>query len=213
MTPRRCGDSSRHRSTGFQGALGKAGWYGPRGAAGMAAGRGHLRGADDYGTATYPGGLTCIGSWFCSSPSLGCSAPRWRRSPPRTRGSDRKALQPYHHQHARLPGARDRGRSGRRRRAVDRRRGVLPRRLLGRRAVRRVPRLHAASGRVEQGGSSTELALAAGRDDLAQEGWVYAGGSNTFDLGVPAKFLIYLTAASTRSPPPTTCLTRGPRRS
>lgn len=41
---------------------------------------------------------------------------------------------------------------------------------------------------------ATELALAAARDDLAQEGWVYAGGSNTFETGVPVKFVIYLAA-------------------
>lgn len=45
---------------------------------------------------------------------------------------------------------------------------------------------------------ATELALAAARDDLAQPGWVYAGGSNTFDLGVPAKFVIYLAAGEYR---------------
>jgi hypothetical protein len=45
---------------------------------------------------------------------------------------------------------------------------------------------------------ATELALAAARDDLAQEGWVYAGGNNTFEQGVPVKFLIYLAAGEYR---------------
>ncbi|MDP9472790.1 MAG: hypothetical protein M3Q71_19355 [Chloroflexota bacterium] len=40
--------------------------------------------------------------------------------------------------------------------------------------------------------TATELALAAAREDLAQEGWVYAGGNNTFDVGVPVSFIIQL---------------------
>lgn len=39
-----------------------------------------------------------------------------------------------------------------------------------------------------------ELAQATARDDLAQPGWIYAGGSNTFEVGVPVKFVIYLAA-------------------
>lgn len=39
---------------------------------------------------------------------------------------------------------------------------------------------------------ATELALAAASEDLAQEGWVYAGGNNTFEEGVPVSFLIDL---------------------
>jgi hypothetical protein len=39
---------------------------------------------------------------------------------------------------------------------------------------------------------ATKQALAAARDDLAQEGWVYAGGNNTFEIGVPTSFVIYL---------------------
>ncbi len=38
--------------------------------------------------------------------------------------------------------------------------------------------------------TATELALAAAREDLAQEGWVYAGGNNTFDVGEPVSFII-----------------------
>ena len=37
---------------------------------------------------------------------------------------------------------------------------------------------------------ATELALAAARDDLVQEGWGYAGGSNTFDPDEPVSFVI-----------------------
>ena len=54
--------------------------------------------------------------------------------------------------------------------------------------------------------TATELALAAARDDLAQEGWVYAGGSNTFEPGVPVSFVIqfapgeYQIAASIYAP-------------
>ncbi|MBA2276368.1 MAG: hypothetical protein H0W06_01280 [Chloroflexia bacterium] len=39
---------------------------------------------------------------------------------------------------------------------------------------------------------ATELALAAARDDLAQAGWGYAGGNNTFEDGVATVFLIDL---------------------
>jgi len=39
---------------------------------------------------------------------------------------------------------------------------------------------------------ATELALAAASADLAQPGWVYAGGNNTFELGVPVKFIVQL---------------------
>jgi hypothetical protein len=39
---------------------------------------------------------------------------------------------------------------------------------------------------------ATELALAAGRDDLAQPGWQYLGGANTFVPGEPVVFAIYL---------------------
>ena len=39
---------------------------------------------------------------------------------------------------------------------------------------------------------ATELALAAARDDLAQPGWQYLGGANTFEVGVPVTFAIYL---------------------
>jgi hypothetical protein len=38
----------------------------------------------------------------------------------------------------------------------------------------------------------TELALGAGRDDLALADWEYVGGTNTFDLGVPVSFAAYL---------------------
>jgi hypothetical protein len=41
---------------------------------------------------------------------------------------------------------------------------------------------------------ATELALDAAREDLVQEGWVYAGGSSTFAPGVPVKFVIHLAA-------------------
>ncbi len=40
--------------------------------------------------------------------------------------------------------------------------------------------------------TATELALAAGRDDLAQPGWTYVGGTNTFEKGVPVSFAVYL---------------------
>lgn len=40
--------------------------------------------------------------------------------------------------------------------------------------------------------TATELALAAGRDDLAQPGWTYVGGTNTFQKGVPVSFAVYL---------------------
>ncbi len=40
--------------------------------------------------------------------------------------------------------------------------------------------------------TATELALAAGRDDLAQPGWIYVGGTNTFEKGVPVRFAVYL---------------------
>lgn len=40
--------------------------------------------------------------------------------------------------------------------------------------------------------TATELALAAGRDDLAQPGWAYVGGTNTFETGVPVSFAVYL---------------------
>jgi hypothetical protein len=40
--------------------------------------------------------------------------------------------------------------------------------------------------------TATELALAAGRDDLAQPGWTYVGGTNTFEEGVPVSFAVYL---------------------
>jgi hypothetical protein len=39
---------------------------------------------------------------------------------------------------------------------------------------------------------ATEHALAAGRDDLAQPGWVYAGGTNTPHIGETASFIIDL---------------------
>ncbi len=39
---------------------------------------------------------------------------------------------------------------------------------------------------------ATELALAAGRDDLAQPGWRYLGGANTFVEGEPVVFAIHL---------------------
>jgi hypothetical protein len=39
---------------------------------------------------------------------------------------------------------------------------------------------------------ATELALAAARDDLVQPGWRYFGGANTFEVGVPVVFAIYL---------------------
>jgi hypothetical protein len=39
---------------------------------------------------------------------------------------------------------------------------------------------------------ATKQALAAARDDLAQEGWGYAGGNNTFKIGVPTSFVIFL---------------------
>jgi hypothetical protein len=39
---------------------------------------------------------------------------------------------------------------------------------------------------------ATKQALAAARDDLAQEGWTYAGGNNTFEIGVPTSFVIFL---------------------
>lgn len=39
---------------------------------------------------------------------------------------------------------------------------------------------------------ATKQALAAARDDLAQAGWVYAGGNNTFEIGVPTSFVIFL---------------------
>jgi hypothetical protein len=39
---------------------------------------------------------------------------------------------------------------------------------------------------------ATELALAAGRDDLAQPGWQYLGGANTFVEGEPVVFAIHL---------------------
>jgi hypothetical protein len=38
----------------------------------------------------------------------------------------------------------------------------------------------------------TAQALGAGRDDLALADWVYVGGTNTFDLGVPVSFAAYL---------------------
>lgn len=40
--------------------------------------------------------------------------------------------------------------------------------------------------------TATELALAAGRDDLAQPDWTYVGGTNTFEKGVPVSFAVYL---------------------
>jgi hypothetical protein len=40
--------------------------------------------------------------------------------------------------------------------------------------------------------TATDLALAAARDDLAQPDWVYAGRTNTFELGVPVSFVIFL---------------------
>ena len=39
---------------------------------------------------------------------------------------------------------------------------------------------------------ATELALGAGRDDLAQPGWQYLGGANTFVEGEPIVFAIRL---------------------
>ena len=43
---------------------------------------------------------------------------------------------------------------------------------------------------------ATELALAAAREDLAQEGWVYAGGNNTF--GEPVSFIVDLAPGEYR---------------
>jgi len=42
----------------------------------------------------------------------------------------------------------------------------------------------------------TDLALGAGRDDLALPDWEYVGGTNTFDLGVPVSFAAYLRPGS-----------------
>ncbi len=39
--------------------------------------------------------------------------------------------------------------------------------------------------------TATRLALDAGSNDLAQPDWVYVGGSNTFELGVPVSFIIF----------------------
>jgi len=39
---------------------------------------------------------------------------------------------------------------------------------------------------------ATKLALDAARNDLAQPGWAYLGGTNTFEVGVPVTFAIYL---------------------
>lgn len=39
---------------------------------------------------------------------------------------------------------------------------------------------------------ATDLALQAARDDLAQPDWVYLGGTNTFGVGVPSSFAVYL---------------------
>lgn len=43
-----------------------------------------------------------------------------------------------------------------------------------------------------------ELARAAASNDLAQHDWVYAGGNNTFEVGVPVRFVIELTAGEYR---------------
>lgn len=43
-----------------------------------------------------------------------------------------------------------------------------------------------------------ELAQAAAKDDLAQSGWVYAGGNNTFEPGVPVKFIVDLAPGEYR---------------
>lgn len=42
--------------------------------------------------------------------------------------------------------------------------------------------------------TATALALDAGRNDIAQPDWVYAGGTNSFTAGEPAHFATYLTA-------------------
>lgn len=39
---------------------------------------------------------------------------------------------------------------------------------------------------------ATDLALQAASNDLAQPGWGYFGGTNTFEVGVPTSFAIYL---------------------
>ncbi len=43
-----------------------------------------------------------------------------------------------------------------------------------------------------------ELAQAAAQNDLAQPGWVYAGGNNTFEPGVPVKFIVSLAPGEYR---------------
>jgi hypothetical protein len=43
-----------------------------------------------------------------------------------------------------------------------------------------------------------ELAQAAAQQDLAQHGWVYAGGNNTFETGVPVKFIVALAPGEYR---------------
>jgi hypothetical protein len=58
-----------------------------------------------------------------------------------------------------------------------------------------------------------ELALAAARDDLVQPGWVYAGGNNNFEVGVPVKFVVYLAAGEYRLAASSYELAEGPRRS
>jgi hypothetical protein len=43
-----------------------------------------------------------------------------------------------------------------------------------------------------------DLALAAAGEDLAQHDWVYVGGNNTFDVGVPVRFVVELAAGEYR---------------
>lgn len=43
-----------------------------------------------------------------------------------------------------------------------------------------------------------ELAKGAASGDLAQHGWVYAGGNNTFEAGVPVRFVVELAAGEYR---------------
>jgi hypothetical protein len=45
---------------------------------------------------------------------------------------------------------------------------------------------------------ATQLALAAASEDLVQQGWVYAGGNNTFEDNVPVTFLIDLAPGEYR---------------
>ncbi len=43
-----------------------------------------------------------------------------------------------------------------------------------------------------------DLAMAAASNDLAQHDWVYAGGNNTFEVGVPVRFVVELAAGEYR---------------